>query len=108
MNKTSLFWPFVLIIFGSVWFLHVTDILPPSTIILSIAMIVAGFIVLIVDGINKQSFVSAPLLIYCGVAIYLHFHTDVMLSVLLSLGMIIAGLLMLIANTNLVPHKKGR
>ena len=108
MNKTSLFWPLILIIFGSVWFLHATDILPPSTILLSIALVVAGFLVLIFDGINKQSFVSGPLLIYCGIAVYLHFHSAVMLSVLVSLGMIIVGLLMLIARTKLVPPKNGR
>ena len=49
MNKPSIFFPLVLIIVGALWFLRATDILPPSYIILAIALCVAGVLVLILD-----------------------------------------------------------
>lgn len=43
MNKPSIFFPLVLIIVGALWFLRATDILPPSYIILAIALCGRGF-----------------------------------------------------------------
>lgn len=105
MNKPSIFFPLVLIIVGALWFLRATDILPPSYIILAIALCVAGVLVLILDGINKQSIVAGPLLIYCGIAVYLFYRDLLNLSPLIALGMVVSGVLMLIARSDLVPDK---
>ena len=105
MNKPSIFWPLVLIIIGALWFLRATDILPPSYIILAIALCTAGVAVLIFDGINKQSVVAGPLLIYCGIAVYLFYRELLHLSPLVALGMVVAGMLMLLARRDLVPDK---
>ena len=72
MSRPSLFLPLFLIIFGAVWFLRATDILPATSTMIAGALIILGFAVLIMDGINKQSIVSGPMLVYIGTAIYLH------------------------------------
>ncbi|MBQ1837007.1 MAG: hypothetical protein II131_00425 [Neisseriaceae bacterium] len=105
MNKPSIFFPLVLIIVGALWFLRATDILPPSYIILAIALCVAGVLVLILDGINKQSIVAGPLLIYCGVAVYLFYRDLLNLSPLIALGMVVSGVLMLLARSDVIPNK---
>ena len=105
MNKPSIFLPLALIIIGALWFLRATDILPPSYIILAIALCVAGILVLIFDGINKQSIVAGPLLIYCGIAVYLFYREIMNLSPLIALGMVVSGILMLLARSNLIPDK---
>ena len=52
------------------------------------ALIILGFAVLIMDGINKQSIVSGPMLVYIGTAIYLHMSYWIYLSPLLAIGMV--------------------
>ena len=42
MSRSSLFLPLFLIIFGAVWFLKTTDILPATSTIVSAGMVVAG------------------------------------------------------------------
>lgn len=69
MSRPSLFLPLFLIIFGAIWFLRATDILPATSTMIAGALIILGFAVLIMDGINKQSIVSGPMLVYIGTAI---------------------------------------
>ena len=64
MSRPSLFLPLFLIIFGAIWFLRATDILPATSTMIAGVLIILGFAVLIMDGINKQSIVSGPMLVY--------------------------------------------
>ena len=66
MPQPSLFLPLFLIIAGAVWFLKTTDILPATATLVSIALAGAGIVVLVMDGINKQSGGAGPLLVYLG------------------------------------------
>ena len=66
---------------------------------------IAGCLILLLDGINKQSIVQGPLLMYVGAAIYLIEHENAARSPLFAAGMIFAGCLMLIARSHAISSK---
>ena len=105
MPQPSLFLPLFLIIAGAVWFLKTTGILPATATLVSIALAVAGIVVLVMDGINKQSVVAGPLLVYIGAAVYLKSHYLLGYSPLVALGMMVLGCLLLLSRSSLVPYK---
>ena len=105
MPQPSLFLPLFLIIAGAVWFLKTTDILPATATLVSIALAVAGIVVLVMDGINKQSVVPGPLLVYIGAAVYLKSQYLLGYSPLVALGMMVLGCLLLLSRSSLVPYK---
>ncbi|MDO5059389.1 MAG: hypothetical protein Q4D82_05535 [Neisseria sp.] len=102
----SLTLPLVLITAGAVWFLKATDILPATSTMIAAALVVVGFAVLLADGINKQSVVAGPLLMYLGAAVYLRSEYFFTISPLIALGMMLTGFLLLLARSNLVPNKR--
>ncbi|WP_107688995.1 LiaF transmembrane domain-containing protein [Neisseria wadsworthii] len=108
MPRPSLFLPLFLIITGAVWFLKTTDILPATATLISAALAVAGVAVLIMDGINKQSIVAGPILIYIGAAVYLKSQYFLDYAPLIALGMIILGCLLLLSRSNIIPYKHER
>ena len=105
MPQPSLFLPLFLIIAGAVWFLKTIDILPATATLVSIALAVAGIVVLVMDGINKQSVVAGPLLVYIGAAVYLKSQYLLGYSPLMALGMMVLGCLLLLSRSSLVPYK---
>ena len=105
MPQSSLVLPLFLIIAGALWFLKTTDILPATSVLISTALVLAGIVVLVMDGINKQSIVAGPLLIYIGAAVYLRSQYFTELSALIALGMIILGCLLLLSRSSMVPFK---
>ncbi|STZ75445.1 hypothetical protein [Bergeriella denitrificans] len=105
MPPASLALPLFLIIFGAVWLLKSTGILPATATLVAAGIAVAGIAVLVVDGINKQSIVSGPLLVYIGAAVYLRHAYWVAYSPLFALGMMLLGVLLLISRSSIVPHK---
>ena len=72
---------------------------------MSIALAVAGIVVLVMDGINKQSVVAGPLLVYIGAAVYLKSQYLLGYSPLVALGMMVLGCLLLLSRSSLVPYK---
>ena len=101
--------PIVLICLGSVWFLKSTSLLPNTSTLLALLLAAAGVLLFVVDGFNKSTLVTSPLLVYAGGAIYLYDNLGLRPSHLLSFGMIIAGLLMLLARSEQVPERsRGR
>ena len=100
MSRSSLFLPLFLIIFGAVWFLKTTDILPATSTIVSAGMVLAG--------VNKQSIVSGPLLVYIGAAVYLHNQYWLGYSPLVALGMMVLGCLLLLSRSDMVPYKQHK
>ncbi|WP_373699299.1 hypothetical protein [Neisseria dentiae] len=106
MPQASLALPLFLIIAGAVWFLKATGILPATATLIAIGLAVAGVAVLVMDGINKQSVVSGPLLIYIGMAVYLKSQYLLGMSPLVALGMMVLGCLLLLSRSNIVPHKR--
>ena len=107
MKQPSLFLPIVLIIFGAVWFLSSTDILPTTATLLALALVLGGLALLLLDGINTQSIVHGPMLMYIGVAVYLRDQMFVAFAPLAALGMMLLGALMLLARSGIVPQKYG-
>ena len=105
MPQPYLFLPLFLIIAGAVWFLKTTGILPATATLVSIALAVAGIVVLVMDGINKQSVVAGPLLVYIGAAVYLKSQYLLGYSPLVALGMMVLGCLLLLSRSSLVPYK---
>ena len=108
MSRPSLFLPLFLIIFGAIWFLRATDILPATSTMIAGALIILGFAVLMMDGINKQSIVSGPLLVYIGAAVYLHNQYWLGYSPLVALGMMVLGCLLLLSRSDMVPYKQHK
>lgn len=103
--QTSLFLPLFLIIAGAVWFLKTTDILPATATLIAAGLAVAGLAVLVMDGINKQSIVAGPLLIYIGAAVYLKSQYFFSYAPLIALGMVLLGCLLLLSRSNAIPSK---
>ncbi len=107
MQKHSLLLPIVLIIFGAIWFLSSTDILPTTATLVALALAAGGIAILVFEGINTQSIVHGPMLVYLGAAIYLRNQMYIAFAPLAALGMMLLGGLMLLARSGIVPRKYG-
>lgn len=108
MKSSSSFFPIFLIITGATWLSHHMDLLPDTAIMVANAFGMAGILVLFFDGINKRSIVLGPLLMYIGAAIYMVHNHFCDKSIAIALGMMVWGLLMLIARSNVIPNKRNR
>ena len=108
MKSASLTLPLILIIAGAIWFLKTTDILPATAVLMAVGLGVAGAVVLLIDGINKQSVIAGPMLMYIGAAIYVRSEYLLGYSPLIALGMMLLGGLMLLSRSDLVPHKRSK
>lgn len=106
MKQPSLIFPLFLIIAGTLWFLNSMDWFPQTFAVIAGTLILSGFLLLLLDGINKQSIVVAPLLIYAGIALFLHnqYHYDT--NPMFALGMILAGILKLTTHSDAIPNRK--
>ena len=100
--------PLLLIVVGLIWFLRSTGLAPEASTLVALLLVVAGFTLLILDGFNKSTVVNGPLLVYSGAAVYLHYSELWRISSLIALGMVLMGLLMLIARSSLIPYKRHR
>lgn len=108
MKVPSLSVPLFLIIFGSLWLLKTLAWLPDSSTIIAAILVAAGVLVFVLDGINKQSVISAPLLMYIGGVIYAVDAYGYAAKPLIAFGMILLGCLMLIARSDAVPPKRPK
>jgi hypothetical protein len=98
--------PVLLIILGCLWFLKSTALLPNTTTLLALLLAVAGIALLLLDGLNKSTLVSSPLLVYAGAVIYLYDAASWRLAPLIALGMVLAGVLMLVARSPRIPERR--
>jgi hypothetical protein len=106
--KKSAALPIALICLGAVWFLKSTALLPNTSTLLALLLIAAGCLLGLLDGLNKSTLVSSPLLVYAGAAVYLRDNMGLHFSHLLSLGMVLAGLLMLLSRSERIPERGTR
>ena len=102
MRSRSLFIPLFLIVMGSLWFIKSIDLMPETSSIIAIGLAVLGLVVLITDGINKQSIVAGPFLMY------LYYEEWFRISHILSVGMVVLGSLLLLSRSSMVPDKYAR
>ena len=108
MPQSSLALPLFLIVAGAVWFLKTTGILPATATLVSIGLVIVGIVVLLMDGINKQSVVAGPLLVYIGAAVYLKSQYLLGYSPLVALGMMVLGCLLLLSRSSIIPYKHNK
>lgn len=101
--KPSLFLPLFLIIVGAIWFLRSLDLFPATSDIVAVILGITSVFILILEGINKQTLITSPLLAYIGASIYIYNRYIIGLSTLTAGGMILVGCLMLIARSDIVP-----
>ena len=100
--------PLLLIVIGLIWFLRSTGLAPETSTLVALFLAIAGVALLVLDGFNKSTVVNGPLLVYIGAAVYLHYSELWRVSSLIALGMVLLGLLMLIARSSLIPYKRHR
>lgn len=108
MRASSAALPLFLIIVGVLWLLKSMDWFPSTPMIVAFALVLTGTLTLIFDGINKQSIVTSPLLIYMGAAIYVRYEYLYETSPLIAIGMIFSGCLMLLSRSDFVPYRKTK
>ena len=108
MRQSSLILPLVLIVFGAIWFLRATDILPATATLIAAGLVVLGVAVMVTDGLNKQSVVAGPMLMYAGVAVYIKHSYWLGLSPILAAGMMLLGALLLLSRSSLIADKAAK
>lgn len=108
MKPSSLFFPLLLIVSGSLWLLGDTFRLPPTPFLVAAVLAGCGLFTLIADGINKQSLFYGPMLMYAAAAVLLDNYHIMQRSSLTALAMVLAGCLLILTRSTLVPPKYGR
>jgi len=103
--KQSVTAPVVLITLGSVWFLKSTSLLPDTASLLALLLVLTGILLLLMDGLNKSTLVTSPMMIYGGAAVYYYDSVALRMSHVLSLGMVLLGILLLFARSERIPDR---
>ena len=104
--KPSVVQPILLIILGALWLLKSTAMLPETSTLLALLLAAAGIVLALLDGVTKSTVVSSPLLIYAGAAIYLYDHYFVRFSHVAAVGMMLLGILLLLARSDRIPERR--
>ncbi|WP_410498705.1 hypothetical protein [Chitinibacter sp. S2-10] len=94
--------PIALIVIGAGWLLHRLAVFPSVNWIVILALLVSGAAVLLLEGVNKSTVVIGPMLIAGGVTTFLQQQYDLARSVQFPLLLILCGLLMLLARSDLI------
>ncbi|QEL56180.1 hypothetical protein [Chromobacterium paludis] len=98
--------PIALICIGGVWLLKSAAWLPNTPTLLALLLFAAGVLLFAVDGFNKSTLVSSPLLAYAGASIYAMDQLNLAASHFMAFGMVLAGVLLLIARSDRVPERR--
>jgi len=104
--KPGIIQPIVLIVLGALWLLKSTALLPETSTLLALLLAAAGVLLGLLDGLTKSTIVSSPMLIYAGAAIYLYDHYYLRFSHLAAFGMMLLGILLLLARSNRIPERR--
>lgn len=104
MRNTA--FPAVLIVIGSLWLLAATDLLPTTSALVSIGLVVVGVMQLLLDGLNKSTVVAAPMWMLSGGLFYSIAQRSITLSVAGAIAMIVLGLLLLLARLPAIPDRR--
>jgi len=80
--------------------------IPNWNTLVALALVVAGVLILVLDGVTKKSLVAGPVLVAMGVAWYGYFALGWHSRLVIPLLMIFSGLMMLIARFAPVPDNK--
>lgn len=100
--------PVTLIIVGVLGLVWYFGWLPDVDSVTAISLIVAGIVILLMDGVNKSSIVLGPALIAGGIAWWAHDQYRLRWTLLASVLLIVVGALMLVARSPGIPEKRGK
>ncbi|WP_174875254.1 hypothetical protein [Vogesella oryzae] len=104
--KPGIIQPILLITLGALWLLKSSAMLPETSTLLALLLAAAGLVLLLLDGVTKSTIVSSPLLIYSGAALYLYDHYLVRFSHTIAIGMMLLGILLLVARSDRIPDRR--
>jgi hypothetical protein len=105
MRDASL--PVTLIVVGLGWLLWEFRLFPDIDWIISLGFIAGGIVVLVLDGINKNSVVVGPFLVAIGVVWFMHDRYGTSWRLIVPVMLVVLGALMLIARSPRVPDRRG-
>ena len=100
--------PITLIVTGVIGLVWYFGWLPNVESITALALVAAGVLILITDGITKSSIVLGPMLIAVGASVWLHDVYRLRWWLLVSILLIVLGLLMLTARDARIPERRSR
>ena len=100
--------PLLLILFGAMWLAHVLGLIPDLRAIGGMALVVAGIAVLAIEGINKRSVVTGPVLMFCGAAWLGLQHGYLTRDLVAPLFLIVVGACLFVARLPGVPSSSRR
>ena len=106
MKDASL--PITLIVVGAIGLIWYFRWLPDIDWIISLGFIAGGILVLVIDGINKNSIVTGPFLISIGIAWWLRDSYRLSWNLIVPTLLVILGVLMLIARNPRLPDKRSK
>jgi hypothetical protein len=106
MRDASL--PVALIVVGLGWLLWEVRLFPDLDWIIALGFVIGGVLVLVLDGINKNSVVIGPFLVGIGIAWFLHDRYGLLWRIVVPALLVWLGLLMLVARSPRVPERALR
>ena len=106
MRDASL--PVTLIVVGLGWLLWEFRLFPDVDWIISLGFVAGGVLVLVLDGINRNSVVIGPFLVAIGVAWFVHDRYAASWRLIVPVMLVVLGALMLIARSRHVRNRTTR
>ena len=100
--------PVTLIVVGVVGLIWYFGWFPDADAVTTVALIGAGVLVLVLDGLTKSSIVLGPTLITMGTMWFLHDQYRLRWSLLIPILLIVIGALMLVARSSSLPDRRGK
>ena len=106
MRQTT--FPLVLIVFGATWLALEVGWFGEWHSLIAVALIVLGIAIPVAEGLNRQSIVAGPMLVYCGAAWLSYLHGMLSERIVWPLGVVVWGALLLISRSPKVPVNSSR
>lgn len=107
-TQKSAFIPILLIAAGAGWLLKLQGMAPSLRGIMAAFLALCAIIYLLSGGFNKESVVLAPMLLYVAACLGLPLFQAFSLSFEIAAGMVLLGVLMLLARLDAVPAMGGK
>ena len=100
------FMPIALIVVGMAWLLDEAQLFPEVSWLWVFSLVAVGVALLLVDGINKSSVVTGPMLIGTGITTFMRQKYGLGLQIQLPLLMVLLGGLLLLARSPAIPEQR--
>jgi drug/metabolite transporter (DMT)-like permease len=99
--------PLILVLFGIAWLLHELGWKIEWEILGAGALVIAGALVLILEGLTKSSVVNGPMLVFAGGAWYAHHERVFSWNLILPTALIVLGLCLVLSRVSNLPVRRG-